>query len=310
MPDGPPSTIDPVGPNAATLEVLFWWMLGAATLVLAIVFVLTFLAVRRGRLRDGRPPRVAWGRRFVISLGIVMPMLILVPLSIGTLVAGRAIHVEPGDPDVVVEVVGHQFWWEVRYPDLDIVTANEIHVPVGATVEYRLTSEDVIHSFWVPQAAGKLDMIPGRENTLTFVVDEPGEYHGLCTEYCGIQHARMHFVLVAQPAAEFAAWAEQQATPPGPELSAQAELGREVFATSSCADCHRVAGVSESEVGPDLTHIGSRRTLAAGVLENNRGNMGGWLTDPQGIKPGAPMPGSDLSGPELHALLTYLEELR
>ena len=305
--DTRPSTVDPAGPDAAAIAELWWWMFGVATAICVLVVVLMLLALRRAHRREA-PTELPWTRSFVLGLGVVMPIAILVPLSIGTMFVGRETH-RIDDAPLVVDVIGHQFWWEVRYPDLGVVTANEIHVPVGTEVEFRLATADVIHSFWVPRLGGKLDMIPGRVNSYSLRADEPGVYEGICAEFCGIQHARMHFVLVAEEQEEFDAWAQAQAEPATEDLSEGALAGREVFRTSSCAQCHRVAGVSEAEIGPDLTHLASRRTLAAGLLENNRGHLAGWVMDPQGIKPGARMPGSSLNGVELAALLDYLEEL-
>ena len=304
-----PSTLDPAGPAADAVAALWWWMFGLATAVCVLVVVLLLLALRRSRRRDA-PTTSPWARRFVLGFGIVMPVLILVPLGVATVLVGRGLNTAgDGEAPLVVEVTGHQFWWEVRYPDLDVVTANEIHMPVGRPVEFRLAAGDVIHSFWVPRLGGKLDMVPGRPNSYVLEAHEPGVFEGLCAEFCGIQHARMHFLVIAQEEADFDAWAASVQEPGRADLSPEAELGREVFAASSCAQCHRVEGVSDGQVGPDLTHLASRRTLAAGVLENNRGNLAGWVLDPQGIKPGVRMPGTDLTGEELSALLDYLEEL-
>lgn len=307
-----PAPIDPVGPSAEAIDDLWWWMLGAGTAVFLLVVVLLSLALRKGSRRERRdkpPVHARWTRSFVLVLGVGLPVAVIVPLAVGSLLIGRDQHAETGSAPLVVEVVGHQFWWEVRYPDMGVVTANEVHVPVGTPVEFRLTSEDVIHSFWVPQAAGKMDMIPGKVNSHTFEVSRPGVYRGECAEFCGLQHARMHFLLVAEDADEFENWAGSQRAAAAESLSAEALEGRDIFRTSSCADCHRVAGVSDGDAGPDLTHLASRRTIAAGLLENNRGHLAGWLLDPQALKPGARMPATNLTGPELESLLTYLEEL-
>jgi cytochrome c oxidase subunit 2 len=303
-----PSILDPAGPEADAVAVLWWWMLGAGLFVLVLVLVLLGLALLRGSTRK-RAASPTWTRKAVVVLGIGLPAVILIPLSVATILVGRELDaVEPPEP-LVVEVVGHQFWWEVRYPGLDVVTANEVHIPVGVPVEFRLRSEDVVHAFWVPQLAGKLDMIPGRETSYQFSAGKPGVYEGECAEFCGIQHAKMRFVLVAEPAQEFQEWVVEQRRPPLGDLPPLAEKGREVFRTSSCAACHTVEGVSDGDVGPDLTHLATRRTLAAGILENNRGNLGGWILDPQSLKQGVRMPGTSLSGPELQALLAFLEEL-
>jgi cytochrome c oxidase subunit 2 len=199
----------------------------------------------------------------------------------------------------------------VRYPDQEFVTANEIHIPTDQPVQVRLTSDDVIHSFWIPELHGKMDMIPGVTNTFWIEASEPGIYWGVCTEFCGIQHAKMAFPLVAKPAEEFAAWVESQQQPaPAPETELT-QNGQEIFLNSACIYCHAVEGTNATgDLGPDLTHFASRLTLGAGAFENNMGNLSGWIVDPQQMKPGNLMPASsDLTGPELQALLAYLATL-
>jgi cytochrome c oxidase subunit 2 len=212
---------------------------------------------------------------------------------------------------VTVEVIGHQFWWEIRYPDSGVVTANEITIPAGEPVRLLLRSADVIHSFWVPQLHGKMDLVPGRENTFWVTADTPGRYRGICAEFCGIQHAKMHKLVVALDRPDFDAWLQDQQAEAAEPATEQARRGREVFLQSSCVECHAVRGhTPPNDVGPDLTHLASRFTLAAGILPNNRGALGGWLLDPQSQKRGARMPPTNLSGPDLQALLDYLEALR
>lgn len=173
-----------------------------------------------------------------------------------------------------------------------------------------MSSGDVIHSIWIPELHGKIDMIPGRSNSLVIIADQPGEYRGQCAEFCGTQHAKMHFIVVAEPEDRFAAWLERQAQPANEPSNALQLQGREIFLGSGCVYCHTVAGTNaNSNFGPDLTHLASRRTLAAGILENNRGNLSGWILNPQVIKPGNKMPPHALSGAELNALLAYLESL-
>jgi cytochrome c oxidase subunit 2 len=220
-----------------------------------------------------------------------------------------------GTADVIIEVEGRQYWWDIRYLDeqgnVRFRTANEVHVPVGREIELRLTSADVIHSVWAPRITGKLDMIPGRENVMRFRVDETGVFRGVCAEYCGLQHTRMAFLVVAEDEPAYDAWIAQNAAPALEPDTGAAAAGRTVFASSQCASCHTVRGVnSGATLGPDLTHLASRRTLGAATLANNRGNLGGWITDPQGIKPGALMPPSTLHPDSLRALLAYLESLR
>jgi cytochrome c oxidase subunit 2 len=192
-----------------------------------------------------------------------------------------------------------------------LLTANYIHIPAGVPVRVHLGSQDVIHSFWVPELHGKLDMIPGQTNSFWLQADNPGEYKGICAEFCGTQHAKMLFLVVAQPPDEFAAWLEQQQQPAAVPAEPLAQQGLQVFLTGGCVECHAVRGTDATgNLGPDLTHIASRRTLGAGILPNNPGNLGGWIADPQHIKPGNLMPDSPLTGEELQALLAYMATLR
>ncbi|HXW00915.1 MAG TPA: cytochrome c oxidase subunit II, partial [Anaerolineae bacterium] len=212
--------------------------------------------------------------------------------------------------EVIVEIEGNQWWWEVNYPLQEFTTANEIHIPVGPPVELKVTSIDVIHSFWVPELHGKIDLIPGQTNSFWLQADEPGVYYGECAEFCGIQHAKMALVVVAQPEAEFTAWLEQQQQPAAQITEATLLEGQQIFLGSACISCHTVKGTNATgDLGPDLTHLASRLTLAAGTLENNQNNLAGWIIDPQNIKPGNLMPSTDLSENELQALLAYLESL-
>jgi cytochrome c oxidase subunit II len=272
---------------------------------------------RRAEIPAAPPPvRPSWleGRTtaFVIIAGGIIPTIILGAATFLTLRGLQVFDRPPAGVEHTILVRGHMFWWEIEYPDHGFTTANEVHVPVGQSVRFELESADVIHSFWVPQLHGKLDMIPGKTNVLYVVADEPGVYFGKCAEFCGQQHANMEFQLIAQPQEEFEAWLEAQAADAAEPTSELAERGREVFVGSQCALCHTIRGVSTAaaEVGPDLTHLASRQTLAARTLTNVRGNLGGWILDPQGIKPGNRMPAVNLPSEDFLALLEYLEELR
>jgi cytochrome c oxidase subunit 2 len=204
-------------------------------------------------------------------------------------------------------VVGHTFWWEVTYPDLDITTANEIHVPVDQPVRLQLTTEDVIHSFWIPRLHGKVDMIPGTENTLTFTATETGRFRGQCAEFCGIAHAQMVAYVEAQAPDAFDDWVDGQQQ----DAAAPATAGQEVFLEAGCAACHTVAGTEAvGGVGPDLTHLASRETLAAGIVPNTRDSLAALILDPWGVKPGIAMPPAELDDAQLAALLDYLQELQ
>lgn len=250
-----------------------------------------------------------------VGLATALTVVVLFAFLVADAATGRVVTSPPARPPVQIRVTGHQWWWEVQYRDREpqrwVTTANEIHVPVGSPVVVELRSSDVIHSFWPPNLTGKRDLIPGRENSLWFQADSAGVFRGVCAEYCGYQHAKMAFVVVAEPPERFAEWLSRQrdtAATPTDELSLR---GRAVFLGSSCPMCHAIAGTpAGSRVGPDLTHLGSRRTIAAGTLPYNRGNLAGWIMNPQAIKPGAKMPPSSLSPEDLHALLAYLETLR
>jgi cytochrome c oxidase subunit 2 len=212
---------------------------------------------------------------------------------------------------LTIDVIARQWFWDVSYSGHAIRDANEIHLPVGRSVTIRLHSADVIHSLWVPALSQKVDAIPGRTNTVELEADRPGRFIGRCAEFCGLQHAQMRFVVVAQSDEDFAAWLARAEQVPPPPTDPHLIEGQQVFLGSSCVYCHTIAGTNASgTIGPDLTHVGSRLTLAAGTLPNAPGNLAGWIVDPQHVKPGNYMPGSDLQGDELQALLDYLETLR
>jgi cytochrome c oxidase subunit 2 len=263
------------------------------------------------------------GNRTVVLLGMVIPALVIT-LTLGyTIYTLRAVadggssHGDHSQPKPAVagsstqlEVAGTQWWWRVSYPAEQVVTANEIHVPAGVRTHVTVLSEDVIHSFWIPQVAGKLDMIPGKTNTLSFQVDRPGVYRGLCAEFCGLQHAHMHTRLIVQPPDVFAAWLAGQQRPAAPPSEPLQQAGQQIFLSARCGECHTVRGTpAGGSRGPDLTHLASRSTLGAGAHDNTRGNLRGWIVDPQAMKPGNKMPATQLAEPDLQALLSYLEGL-
>jgi cytochrome c oxidase subunit II len=319
---GPQHMLDTQGPAAERVEALWWVMFAVASAVVVLVAVLTLLAVRHGRRRaevegkGGTEPKLIDGRLLVWSLGVILPLVVVFYLVVETARVGVAMYRPEGaGPDaLVVEVIGHMFWWEVRYPQLGITTANEIYIPAGEQVRFRLSSPDVIHSFWVPQLQGKIDMIPGRINALWMQADEPGVFRGVCTEYCGPGHALMAFWLEAMPRAEFDAWAARRRAPWVEPPDPAVRFGREVFFEAQCHLCHTVPGhplpPALGEVGPDLSDYGRRRTIAAGTRPNNAGTLGAWLADPPGMKPGARMPPTHLEGERMQALIAYLLSLR
>jgi cytochrome c oxidase subunit 2 len=215
----------------------------------------------------------------------------------------------PGDA-LPVEATGRNWWWDFQYPQQGFASPNELHVPVGRPVEFSVTSADVIHSFWVPQMNGKTDMVPGKTNRQSFTVTTPGVYTGQCGEYCGAQHAHMRFYLVAESPQDFSDWVARQQQPATEPASEEARQGQEVFLSQPCAGCHTVRGTDAAGTqGPDLTHIGSRRSLAAGTLDNTPENMSRWLHDPQGVKPDNLMPNLPLTDEQVDQLVAYMEGL-
>lgn len=308
------SILEPASRSAKRVADLWWLMFWLGTVIFVLVMLLVLFAVARGR-NSGSDSDLGIKRRqsVVITGGVVMPLIVLAVVFGYTLHTLTGLAEDHESSDWTVEVVGHQFWWEVRYPDEGVITANEIHIPVGQPVEFKLTSADVIHSFWVPELGGKLDMMPGTTTSVTFTADEPGRYRGQCAQMCGVQHANMALYIVADESDEFGAWLEnQRQVAELPTEGSVIERGREVFLSSACVYCHAVRGQNNpaaSEFGPDLTHLASRDTIAAGTLENNIGNLAGWIIDPQHIKPGNKMPGVSLGSEELQALLAYLNSL-
>ena len=309
--------IGPAGPAAARVDALFQAMAALGAIVF-LVFCLALAYALAHRRRSSTPPTPSQerrGARAIVLLGAILPALILVPLFAWTIGALAALDPRAHAPDLVVDVVGKQWWWELRYGDPDpakaFVTANELHVPVGRRVELRLHSGDVIHSFWVPELQGKTDNIPGRRNVTWIQADRPGVYGGQCAEYCGIQHARMGLLVVAQLPQEYDRWAERQRAPAAEPADSLARRGGEAFLASGCVLCHSVRGTPAGGVlGPDLTHLASRRTLAAGTLPNTAGHLAGWIADPQSLKPGARMPRIPLAPEQLHRIRQYLMTLQ
>jgi cytochrome c oxidase subunit 2 len=304
------SVLEAAGPQAGRLLPLWRFMLVVSAVVFVLVMGATIWAVFRRRRQP--PSERGMSRAVVGATGLTV--LILFAFLVLDFTVGRALARQPR-PALVVSVTGHQWWWEIEYddslPQRRVRTANELHVPVGRPVVFRLLTADVIHSFWVPSLAGKMDQIPGRENRLWLQADTPGVYGGPCAEFCGHQHAKMALVVVAEPPEKFARWYEAQLEPAARPADSSAARGQRVFLDGRCATCHAVEGTpAASNVGPTLTHLASRLTLGAGALPNTRGNLAGWVVDPQQIKPGARMPPSPLPPAELEALLDYLASLR
>lgn len=305
-----PSTLHPQGPGAARIAELWWILLAISSLVFLGVLIFLLFALFRRRRDDQAANSVRTGTRIVLYAGIVMPTVILLTVFGFTLVTLNALSMPEIPEEYTIHVVGRQWWWEVRYPHQQVETANEIHIPAGQPVRIVLSSDDVIHSFWVPELHGKLDLVPGMTNEFWLQADRPGVYVGECAEFCGIQHANMRFLVIAEPLEQYSAWLAAQQLPARQPEDSLALAGQQVFLRSDCLNCHTVAGTQATgKLGPNLTHLASRQTLAAATVPNNRGNLGGWIIDPQHTKPGALMPATSLTGSELQALLAYLATL-
>ncbi len=306
------NALDPQSPQARAI-----YDLG---IVSTIVFVLIFLAVVgaivyaifRFRGREGEPdPDQFAGSEKVEIIWTAIPFLIVVFLFVLTLRGMNRADPPPApSPDLVV--TGHQFWWEAQYPASGAVTANEIHIPIGTPLSVRLDSKDVLHEFWVPELARKMTTVPGQPNHIWLQADKPGVYIGTCSEFCGIQHAWMRILVVAEEPSKFEQWQQAQLQPSRAPTNDGAAKGLALFRTSTCINCHAIGGVpgANARVAPDLTHVASRRQLGAGILENTPANMRRWLKNPQHIKPGVLMPDFNFTDQELDQLGEYLETLR
>jgi cytochrome c oxidase subunit 2 len=306
------SALDARGSGSRALEALFW----PVTAALALTWLAVMLVLAAALLRRRRPVPAQAARRSEIAVwaATLATVLVITVLTVASHLTTRHISRAGADP-LVIQVRGYQWWWQVTYPDTDgtgaVVTANEIHLPVGRQVRLELSSADVIHSFWVPSLTGKQDMIPGRDNQLTFVAETPGILRGQCAEFCGLQHAHMALLIVVEPPAEFEAWREAQRQEAAPPAEPMLREGQRIFEQRPCGACHRVRGTAAAgEIGPDLTHFASRGTLAAGVLPMTRGAIAAWIADPQTIKPGNNMPLVPLTPDELQAVSAWLASLR
>ena len=314
-----PSVLDPHSPQARRISHLFWLMLGLAAGVYVLVMAFVLFALRHStRSRPSGPPpgppeetpaTRQRGNWFILLGGLAMPIVVLSVVAVSTVGTTRALETRSGVVHITVDA--QQWWWRLTYPDAHVVTANEIHVPVGQPVELTLLSDNVIHSVWVPQLNGKTDVIPGQPNHMNFTAEKPGRYRGQCAEFCGIGHARMAFVVIAQPQADYRRWLQDNAATPAPPTEAVASQGQQVFVNGSCAGCHTVAGTKATGTfGPDLTHFGSRTSIAALTLPNDPGNLARWLDHTQDVKPGALMPDIDLTPDQIKQLVAYLEGLK
>jgi cytochrome c oxidase subunit II len=301
--------LDPVTRQGLAITNLFGAEIVVSALLLALVIGWMILALSRFRARpgDASEPRQIHGNTRLELIWTLTPVLTL--MIVFVFVLGTMRYVEAPNPNSQrLTIIGHQFWWEYQYPDLQVVTANEVHVPQGINLSVDLESADVVHSFWVPHFGYMRDLVPGKTNLLQVEVERAGTYVGACNQLCGAQHAWMRARVTADPPDQFQAWVQQQAQ----NAVASNQQGEQVFINNTCVNCHTIRGVSAAaSVGPDLTHLGSRTTLGAGVIDNTRDNLISWIRDPQAIKPGVLMPSfQSLSDGDLNAVADYLESLR
>jgi cytochrome c oxidase subunit II len=322
VPQAVHSALHAMGPQAAHIIDLWRVFLFLCTLFLAaIVAAVVYVIWRAPRSGNDTPPDVALahasepGPRRNVTRAVAASIVGLLVLVIASVFTDRALARLPLADAVNIEVTAHQWWWTARYmnggPSDIFVTANELHVPVGKPVVVSLKSDDVIHSLWIPNLAGKKDLIPGRSALLQFRADQPGIYRGQCAEFCGFQHALMGLLVVADPPEQYQAWVEAQRQPAAEPHDAKAERGKQLFQSVSCAMCHAIQGTqAQAQKGPDLTHVASRRTLAAGTLANTPQEMSSWISNPQVHKPGTSMPATPLSSEDLEALVAYLGGLK
>jgi cytochrome c oxidase subunit II len=314
---GVQSALDPAGPQAERISRLWWLMFWVCLVVFAAVIVALGYALRRGRRReapDNSPEAESRTTKLIVG-SLAVTVIILFLFMIADFSTGRALGSLQSSNAIVIKVTGRQWWWDFEYqdatPSQNVRVANEIHIPTGHPIKFEMTSQDVIHSFWAPNLHGKTDLLTGYRTVTWLQADRPGAYRGQCAEYCGHQHAHMAFTVVAEPPDKFNAWLDNQRRPAPQPSTAEQQAGERLFLTRACVMCHQIRGTDAgATTGPDLTHLATRRTIAAGTLANNRGSLGAWVVDSQRIKPGNKMPPNELSGEELNALLSYLESLK
>jgi cytochrome c oxidase subunit II len=321
---GNPSALDPAGPAAHAISRLTWLLVIVCGAIYLLVLIVFAIAVRQGKRR--REAEIARGelpmpddraRVRLITAALIASGVVLSVFVGASYATDRVLLSLERQASVEITLTAHQWWWEIRYddptPSRMVLTANEMHLPIGEPVKLTLVSQDVIHSVWLPNLAGKRDVIPGRDNTLWLTASEAGEWRGRCAEFCGYQHAHMELMVVVEPRDAFNRWRDGQAAPAKPPDRPDVRHGQQVFENGPCILCHVIRGTGAtgySATAPDLTHLKSRRTIAAGTLPNTKGHLAGWIADPQTHKPGVRMPANLLSPQEFQDLLAYLETLR
>jgi cytochrome c oxidase subunit 2 len=316
------NALNPSGPNAASLARLWWLMFWVCTAVFLLVMIALVLAIKNGRRKADLNPvlnpsyQTENRKRNAVLTATSVTVVILFVFLIYSFSTGRSLTADLSQKSgLSIDVTAYQWWWDVRYNDVDasniFTTANEIHIPVGVPVTFNLRANDVIHSFWVPNLAGKKDLIPGKISTIWLQADKPGVYRGQCAEYCGLQHARMALWIVAEPQEQFNSWRQNQTQGAVQPATDSQRHGQRVFLSSTCVMCHAVNGTTAgSNIGPNLTHVGSRNTIAAATLANTREHLLRWVADSQKFKPGNKMPANNLSDQDLNAVVDYLQSLK
>ncbi len=310
--DAPQNFLRPEGPIATGQHKLWNITFGIAVVIFFLVegaLVFATIKFRQKTSRDA--PKQTHGNNKLEIGWTLAPAVLLALLAIPTVQGVYSLAEPPGKDALNVEVLAKQWWWQYTYEDSGVVTANELHIPVGRTVYLALKSEDVIHSFWVPKLAGKQDVVPGRVNRLKIEAEEPGTYKGQCVEYCGLSHANMKLLVIAHEESDFQDWVESQKADAQQASGGLAADGQKLFLEGACAGCHAVGGTSaQATLGPNLTHFASRTTFAGSMYENNEANLVKWLKDPPRQKPGSKMPDLNLSDDEIEALVAYLQSLK
>ncbi|HEY0426700.1 MAG TPA: cytochrome c oxidase subunit II [Pyrinomonadaceae bacterium] len=320
---GSQSALDAGGIQSERLENLWWIFFYICATVYLIVMAILLTALFRTKKADAQTaaeiaPNPEREKRISnsVKVAVAVSLIALFALMITSFRTGRAINTLAQSPDALsIKIKGHQWWWEVEYedptPSNNVTTANEIHIPVGRPIKLELESNDVIHSFWLPNLHGKKDLVPNYPTTFYFQADKAGTYSGQCAEYCGYQHAKMRFIVVAEAPEDFDKWINAQRQSSAVPATDLQKRGQEIFLTSVCTQCHTIQGtIAGGKVGPNLTHIASQQYIAAGSLQNTREHLENWVTDPQKIKPGIRMPMNNYSKEDLEALIEYLENLK
>jgi cytochrome c oxidase subunit 2 len=323
-PDSPQSTLDAQGPVAQSQLTLYWIIFWIALVIFVVVGGGLLYAVIRFRRRPGQgiPDQVHGSTKLEIWWTVI-PAIMLAVLAVPTVLTEFYVSNTPSGDKLEINITAHQWWWEIEYPDSGVVTANELHVPVGTVIEVHLTSSDVLHSFWVPKLAGKMDIFPGKTTSMWFEADEVGEYFGQCAEFCGESHAWMKFRVFADTPAEFEAWKESQLAAASQPATPEETAGAALFLGKGCIACHSTTPGALTAgfpyPAPNLTHLGSRSTMAAGIMDMSADNLKEWLRDPEEVKPGNIMskealaytnPDFSLSGEDIDNLVAYLQSLK